>query len=69
MIGTCYELSWLRQLLLDLQILHLKQTLLYCDNTTILYIAVNPVFHKRTRYIEMNYHFIHDKIQNDSVKT
>ena len=63
MTGTCYELSWLRSLLLDLRILHPKQTLLYCDNTTALHIVVNPVFHNKTRYIEMNCHFIHDKIQ------
>jgi hypothetical protein len=63
MTGTCYELSWLHSLLLDLQILHPKQTLLYCDNTTALHIVANPVFHNKTRYIEMNCHFIHDKIQ------
>jgi hypothetical protein len=68
MTGTCYELSWLRSLLLDLRILHPKQTLLYCDNTAALHIVINPVFHNKTRYIEMNCHFIHDKIQDDSVK-
>jgi hypothetical protein len=63
-----YELSWLRSLLLDLWILHLKP-LLFCDNTTTLHIAFNTVFHKRTRHIEMDCHFICDKIQDDSVKT
>jgi hypothetical protein len=63
-----YEFSWLRSLLLDLWILHLKP-LLFCDNTTTLHIAFNTVFHKRTRHIEMDCHFICDKIQDDSVKT
>jgi hypothetical protein len=62
MIGTCCELSWLHPLLLDLWILHPKPTLLYCDNITPLYIVVNPVFHERTRHIEKDFHFIHDKI-------
>ncbi|BBN70142.1 RmlC-like cupins superfamily protein [Prunus dulcis] len=69
MTGTCCELSWLRPLLKDLQILHPKPALLHCDNKAALHIAINPVFHERTRHIEMNCHFIRDKIQDGSVVT
>ena len=54
MTGACCELSWLRSLLTDLKILHPKPALLHCDNTTALHIAVNLVFHERTRHIEMD---------------
>ena len=69
MTGACCELSWLRSLLTDLRILHPKPTLLYCDNTTALHIATNHIFHERTKHIEMNCHFIRDKIQDGSIVT
>ena len=69
MTGTCCELSWLRSLLKDLQILHLKPALLHYDNKAALHIAANPVFHERTRHIEMDCHFIRDKIQEGSITT
>ncbi|KAI5349570.1 hypothetical protein L3X38_002458 [Prunus dulcis] len=63
MAGTCCELSWLRSLLQDLQLSHPEAATLHCDNTAALHLAASPVFHERTRHIEMDYHFTRDKIQ------
>lgn len=64
MTDACCELSWLRPLLKDLEILHPKEARLYCDNKPTLHIASNPIFHERTRHTEIDCHFIRDKIQD-----
>lgn len=69
MTGACCELTWLRYLLRDLGVFHQEAALLYCDNKAALHIAANPIFHERTRHIEMDCHFIRDKIQDGSVET
>jgi len=59
---TC-EIEWLVYLLQDLKVPFEQPSLLYCDNDSAKYIAANPVFHERTKHIEIDYHIVREKLK------
>ena len=63
MANTCLELTWLRYILKDLKVELDKPAPLFCDNQAALYIAANPVFHERTKHIEIDCHIVREKLQ------
>jgi hypothetical protein len=63
MANTCLELTWLRFILQDLKVPQDAPTPLFCDNQAALHIAANPVFHERTKHIEIDCHIVREKLQ------
>ncbi|EOY25443.1 Cysteine-rich RLK (RECEPTOR-like protein kinase) 8 [Theobroma cacao] len=59
--GTC-ELIWLKRLMEELKVSSIGPMKLYCDNKTAISIAHNPVHHDRTKHVEIDRHFIKEKI-------
>jgi len=56
------EVVWLQKLLSDLGQLVDAPVVIYCDNISSILLANNPVYHARTKHIEVHYHFIRKKI-------
>uniref|UniRef100_A0A2N9INV3 Reverse transcriptase Ty1/copia-type domain-containing protein n=1 Tax=Fagus sylvatica TaxID=28930 RepID=A0A2N9INV3_FAGSY len=56
------ELCWIRTLLKDLGIFLSHTPILWCDNVSALAIASNPVFHARTKHIEVDFHFVQERV-------
>ena len=69
MIQSVCEIMWLHQLLMEVGIETPGPAKLWCDNQVALHIAFNSVFHERTKHIEIECHFIREKIQLGLIST
>jgi histone deacetylase 1/2 len=56
------EVVWLQKLLSDLGQLVDAPVVIYCDNISSILLTNNPVYHARTRHIEVHYCFIREKV-------
>ncbi|UYV68298.1 hypothetical protein LAZ67_5003753 [Cordylochernes scorpioides] len=66
-IAAC-ELIWIRRLLQGIGCDITKETELYIDNQAALKLVETPVFHKRTKHIDVRYHFIRSKHEEGELK-
>ncbi|KAL0408239.1 UNVERIFIED_CONTAM: Retrovirus-related Pol polyprotein from transposon RE2 [Sesamum radiatum] len=57
------ELTWISYLLQDLGISFPKLIPLFCDNKAAVHITANPVFHERTKHLEIDCHIVRDKLK------
>jgi histone deacetylase 1/2 len=58
---TTSELMWVQSLFVDLKI-PIHTPVLMCDNVSAVLIAHNPVLHARTKHLELDIHFVREKV-------
>jgi histone deacetylase 1/2 len=56
------EVMWIQTLLMELGIPAPRAAKLWCDNIGAKYLSANPVFHARTKHIEVDYHFVRERV-------
>jgi hypothetical protein len=66
-LASC-EAIWIRKLLMGLFDQVLDTIVIHCDKQSCIKVYENPVFHDRSKHIEIRYHFIRDCMHKGSVK-
>ena len=56
------EIMWIQTLLQELGVPSPRAARLWCDNLGAKYLSANPVFHARTKHIEVDYHFVRERV-------
>jgi hypothetical protein len=46
----------------------MRETMILCDNQSCIKMTENPVFHDKSKHIEIRYHFIRDMVQRGALK-
>lgn len=57
------ELAWISRLYVEFELTNITHVPLKCYNIDAIYIATNPVFHERTKHIEVDCHFVRERVQ------
>ena len=65
-LGIC-EGMWLKRVCNELKFPIAGSMKVFCDNQSTIRIAKNPVHHDRTKHVEIDQHFIKEKIEGNVV--
>ncbi|KAJ0886596.1 putative RNA-directed DNA polymerase [Helianthus annuus] len=68
MATTVSEVIWARWMLSELDAKQGEPTVLFCDNQAARHIANNPVFHERTKHVEMDCYFVRERVESKEVE-
>jgi hypothetical protein len=61
-VDATAELIWLQVLLREIGITLSRPPTLWCDNIGATYLSTNPIFHQRSKHVEVDYHFVRERV-------
>ncbi|KAI5313376.1 hypothetical protein L3X38_042550 [Prunus dulcis] len=61
--NTAADIAWIRQVLQDVKYFLPNPPVMYCDNLSALALSSNPVYHSRIKHLDIDYHFVREKVQ------
>ncbi len=67
MCATMCEAIWLQLLLQDVGEEQTDATKIRCDNQSSIKLANNLVFHRNTKHIDTQFHFVREKVQSKEI--
>ena len=62
------EIAWLRMLLKELGYAQTKPTPIFIDNRAAIFLAYDAVNHKRTKHIDIRYHYIREHVERNKIQ-
>ncbi|XP_020671762.1 uncharacterized protein LOC110091851 [Dendrobium catenatum] len=65
--AATFDVVWLRRLIVDFDLAQSTPTTIHCDNTSAIALAKNPIFHARTKHIEIDYQFIRQHLNSSKI--
>ncbi|MCO5612314.1 hypothetical protein L7F22_066579 [Adiantum nelumboides] len=67
MTEACKEAIWLGWLVIDLGIKE-EMPMLHCDSQSAIQLACNPIYHSKTKHVDVKYNFIKEMVDDKQVQ-
>jgi hypothetical protein len=65
--SCCSQILWIVHTMRDFGV-RFERVPLMCDNTSVILVAKNPVFHKKIRHVESRHHFLRDHVEKGDIE-
>jgi histone deacetylase 1/2 len=66
--NTTAEIIWVESLLKELGVQRNQTSCLWCDNMGATYLSANPIFHARMKHIEIDFHFVRERVASKQLE-
>jgi hypothetical protein len=68
MANATAEIVWVQSILKELGVKEDDKPCFWCDNLGATYLSANPIFHGRVKHVEIDYHFVRERVANKQLE-